>query len=90
MRYCKFVYEFNCRCMTYHNQKTTGEMLMSGEFQHHMNILNHHPNGLNREWYRINDLDAWFDSDFNQGDTLVKHRKSIDAPNFRNNGKYGR
>ena len=43
-----------------------------------------------REWYRIDDLDAWFDSDFNQGDTLVKHRKSIDAPNFRNNGKYGR
>ena len=90
MRYCKFVHEFNCRCMTYHNQKTTGEMLMSGEFKHHMNILTHNPNGLNREWYQIDDLDEWLDSDLEKGSTLIKHHKSIDAPNFRNNGKYGR
>ena len=90
MRYCKFVHDFNCRCMKYHNYKTTGEMLMSGEFKHHMNILTHNPNGLNREWYQIDDLDEWLDSDLEKGSTLIKHHKSIEVPNFRNNGKYGR
>ena len=88
MRYCKFVHDFNCRCMRYHNQKTTGETLMSGEFYHHTNLINRiRPYGLHRVSYTILDLDLWFDSDMECGDRMCVRRKSLNKFNFKNNSK---
>ena len=61
---------FKCRCLTYLNQKCTGLDLMDLR----MSLIHDlYPKGLNREWYRIDDLDKWFESDLEEGCTLIKH-----------------
>ena len=64
---------FKCRCATYFNQKCTGLDLMDCR----MNLIQlTSPRGLHRDWYRIDDLDEWFNSDLEKGCTLIKHRKA--------------
>ena len=49
------------------------------------------PYGLHREWYQVTDLDALFESDLENGCTLIKDHKRSIKYYFINNGlKYGR
>ena len=45
-----------------------------------MNLIHDlYPHGLHREWYRVDDLDLWFESDLEKGCTLIKHHTSEDS-----------
>lgn len=46
------ILEFKCRCMCFHNQRTTGVMLMSGTWKQHMSFVHLiYPYGLHRVFY---------------------------------------
>ncbi len=49
-----------------------------------MNLIHSiHPKGLHREWYRVDDLDLWFESDLEEGCTLIKHHTCNSKYHFK-------
>ncbi|WP_406534544.1 hypothetical protein [Methanobrevibacter sp.] len=71
---------FKCRCLIYLNQKCTGLDLMDCR----MNLIHSiYPKGLHREWYSVDDLDLWFESDLEEGCTLIKHRTADSKYHFK-------
>ena len=59
-----------CRCVPYLYHRSTGEYPMW--FRQTFQDFKHR--GLHREWYRVDDLDLWFQSDMEEGSTLTIHR----------------
>ena len=74
---------FKCKVLFQLNQKCG--ILYGMDFRQ---SLDSHmlPRGLHREWYRVDDLDLWFESDLEKGCTLIKHRTSKTRYCFVNNG----